>query len=118
MIYLTPGKTQSVWLSLRETQAYGSTSSFKFTLTNDITGSVKTFYPNDLQPDNKWSRFNIYVGTPENLPNTINLSPGMWSLKVEADNILLETGKVIVEETDKSWTTLARPAKNTPVLRR
>ena len=117
MIYLTPGVTQSVWLSLRETMPYGSTASFQFTLTNDITGTVKTFYPSDLQPTNKWSRFNLLVGTPESLPNTIDLSAGMWSMKIEADGTLLETGKVIVEES-KSWTTLARPAKNTPVLRR
>jgi hypothetical protein len=47
----------------------------------------------------------------------LNLSPGMWSYIVEADTTTLETGKVIVEET-KIWTTLDRPAKNTPVLRR
>ena len=117
MIYLTPGVTQSVWLSLRETMPYGSTASFKFTLTNDITGNVKTFYPTDLQPTNKWSKFNFYVGTPESLPTTIDLSQGMWSMRIEADGTLLETGKVIVEES-KSWTTLTRPAKNTPVLRR
>jgi hypothetical protein len=118
MINLTPGVTSSIWMSLRESMPYGSTASFKFTFTNDISGNVKTFYPTDLQPTNKWSRFNISVGTPENLSiSKLNLSPGMWSYIVEADTTTLETGKVIVEET-KIWTTLDRPAKNTPVLRR
>ena len=118
MINLTPGVTSSIWMSLRESIPYGSTASFKFTFTNDISGTVKTFYPTDLQPTNKWSRFNISVGSPENLSiSKLNLSPGMWSYIVEADTTTLETGKVIVEET-KIWTTLDRPAINTPVLRR
>ena len=117
MIYLTSGITQSVWLSLRESVPVGSTGSFKFTFTNDISGEVKSFYPVDLQPTNKWSKFDLLVGTPESLPNKINMSAGMWSYKVEDGSTLLETGKVMVEE-DKSWTTLARPAKNTKVLRR
>jgi len=118
MINLTPGITASVWMSLREDVPYGSTASFKFTFTNDITGNQKVFYPTDLQPDNKWSRFDIVVGTPENL-NTpkLDMAPGMWSFVVEAGSAILETGKVLVEES-KSWTTLERPAKNTKVLRR
>lgn len=118
MIYLTPGITASVWLSLRESMPYGSTASFKFTLTNDMTGDSKVFYPTDLQPDNKWSRFNIVVGTPENLSTPkLDLRSGMWSYKVEADTTTLETGKVLVEES-KTWTTLDRPAKTIKVLKR
>jgi len=117
MIYLTPGVTSSVWLSLRESAPIGSTGSFKFTFTNDISGVSKVFYPTDLQPTNKWSKFNLLVAKPESLPNTIDLAAGMWSYKIEDGSTLLETGKVMVEE-DKSWTTLSRPAKNTPVLRR
>lgn len=119
MIYLTPGSTSSVWLSLRESVPVGSTASFKFTLTNDMTGSVKTFYPTDLQPTNKWSSFSIGCGTPENLSGSVRLDlrPGMWSLVVEAGTASLETGKVIVKET-KTWTVLDRPAKNTAVLKR
>lgn len=118
MIYFTPGITQSVWLSLRESISYGSTASFKFTFTNDMTGNSKIFYPTDLQPDNKWSRFDIVVGTPENLliPK-IDMRQGMWSYKVEAGTTLLETGKVMVEET-KDWITLDRPKKDVKVLKR
>jgi len=117
-INLTPGVTASVWMSLRESVPYGSTASFKFTFTNDISGLNKVFYPTDLQPDNKWSRFDMIVGTPENLATPkLNMSPGMWSYSVEAGGTVLETGKVLVNET-KVWTTLDRPAKNIPVLRR
>lgn len=115
MIYFTPGITSSVWLSLRE--SVGATQSFKWTLTNDISGKVKTFFPVDYQPLNPWSRFEIKVDTPEDLPDVIDLSPGMWSLKVEADSKTIETGKILVEE-DKTWTKVNRPAKNTKVLRR
>jgi len=117
MIYLTSGITQSVWMSLRESMPFGSTASFQMTLTNDITGATKSFYPTDLQPDNKWSRFQMVVGTPESLPTKIDLKPGMWSYKVEADSALLETGKVLVVE-QQNWTTHERPAKNTVVYRR
>lgn len=117
MIYLTPGITQSVWMSLRESAPVGSTGSFKFTLTNDMTGNQVQFYPVDLQPDNKWSRFNFYVGTPQNLPQTLNLRPGMWSFIVEDGSTTLETGKVLVNE-QKVWTTYDRPAKNVVVLKR
>lgn len=118
MINLTPGTTSSIWLSLREDVPYGSTASFKFTFTNDVTGSQKVFYPTDLQPDNKWSRFEIAVGTPENLNlPRLNLASGMWSYVIEAGTAILETGKVLVEET-KTWATLDRPAKNTGALRR
>lgn len=115
MIYFTPGITQSVLLSLRETVS--ATQSFKFTLTNDISGKVKTFYPVDIQPTNPWSRFEIKVGTPESLPNVVDLSAGMWSFIVEADSKTIETGKVLVQE-DESFTKINRPAKNTKVLRR
>lgn len=117
MIYLTPGITQSVWLSLRESAPVGSTSSFKFTLTNDMTGQQVQFYPQDLQPSNKWSRFNFYVGTPQNLPLVLDLRPGMWSFKVEDGSSTLETGKVLVNE-QTNWTTMQRPAKNIVVLKR
>jgi hypothetical protein len=118
MINLTPGITYSLWMSLREDLPFGSTASFKFTFTNDISGSTKVFYPTDLQPTNKWSRFEIVVGKPENLTiSKLDMVPGMWSYIVDAGGTTLETGKVLVKET-KSWTTLDRPAKNTPVLRR
>jgi hypothetical protein len=117
MIYLTPGTTASIWMSLRESVTYGSTASFDFTFTNDITGATKSFTPTDLQPDNKWSRFEILVGTPESLPGTIDMKPGMWSYKVEAGSTLLETGKVIVVDTP-TWTARSTPAKNTVVRRR
>lgn len=118
MINLTPGTTASIWMSLREDVPYGNTASFKFTFTNDVSGLQKVFFPTDLQPDNKWSRFNILVSTPENLNTPVlDMSPGMWSYKVEAGAVTLETGKVVVDET-KTWTALERPAKNTKVLRR
>lgn len=117
MIYLTPGITQSIWMSLRESAPVGSTGSFKFTLTNDMSGSIVQFYPIDLQPDNKWSRFNFYVGTPQNLPSVLDLRPGMWSFEVEDGSDILETGKVLVNEP-KNWTTYNRPAKNVVVLKR
>lgn len=118
MIYLTPGATTSVWMSLREDLPYGSTASFKFTFTNDVTGLTKSFYPTDLQPDNKWSRFQIAVGTPENLNlPRLNMSPGMWSFVVEAGQTQLETGKVVVNE-QMNWSALERPAKNGGAIRR
>lgn len=117
MIYLTPGSSASIWMSLRESAPISSTGSFQFTLTNDMSGEVVIFYPNDLQPNNKWSRFNLLVGKPQNLPHTIDLRPGMWSFKVEDSGHLLESGKVLVEES-KVWTTLDRPTKNVKVLKR
>jgi len=118
MINLTPGATTSVWLSLRESLPYGSTQSFKMTLTHDISGATKSFFPTDLQPDNKWSRFDIGVGTPENLTTSkLDLRAGMWSFIVEAGTATLETGKVQVLE-QKVWTTLERPAKSIPTLKR
>lgn len=118
MINLTPGATTSVWLSLRESMAYGSTASFQMTLTNDINGATKSFSPTDLQPTNKWSKFDIGVGTPESLVNgKLDLRPGMWSFEVKAGSTTLETGKVMVQE-QKVWTTLDRPAKNVPTLKR
>lgn len=118
LITLTPGLTTSVWMSLREDLPYGSTASFLFTVTNDVSGATKSFYPTDLQPNNKWSRFDISVGTPENLAiSKLNLVPGMWSYKVTAGGAQLETGKVVVKE-QKNWTALERPAKNGGAIRR
>lgn len=118
MIYLTPGMTTSVWMSLREDLAVGSTASFKFTFTNDVSGATKSFFPTDLQPNNKWSRFEIAVGTPENLNQSkLNMVPGMWSYIVEAGAEQLETGKLLVNET-KTWSALDRPAKTTGAIRR
>jgi len=118
MINLIPGITSSVWMSLREDLPYGSTASFVMSLTNDVTGAQKSFTINDLQPDNKWSRFNLCAATPENLSTgRLNLVSGMWSYKVTADTAILETGKVIVEEA-KTWAVLDRPAKNNGALRR
>lgn len=118
MINLTPGTTSSVWMSLRESVPYGNTASFKFVFTNDISGSSKTFYPTDLQPTNKWSRFLIGCGTPENLSQPrLDLAAGMWSYVVSVGSTVIETGKALVNE-DKTWKTLDRPAKTTQVLRR
>lgn len=118
MINLTSGATSSIWLSLREDLPYGSTASFKFTFINDISGQQKVFYPTDLQPLNKWSRFNIAVGTPEDLSiPRLNLAAGMWSYTIEAGTASLETGKVIVTE-NLTWNALERPAKNTGAIRR
>lgn len=118
MIYFTPGITQSYWFSLRESMTYGSTASFAMTLTNDVSGATKSFYPTDLQPDNKWSRFSLVVGKPQNLSiGKLDLSPGMWSYSISAGITTLETGKAIVEEV-KVWNTLDRPDKNKVVLRR
>jgi hypothetical protein len=119
MINLTSGMTSSIWLSLREDVPVGSTASFKFTFTNDVTGEQKVFYPTDLQPNNKWSRFEIAVGTPENLSlPKLKMSAGMWSYEVTAAQAILETGKVLVKENKTVWSTLDRPAKNTGALRR
>jgi hypothetical protein len=117
MEYFTPGLTSSIWLSLRESEPVGNTASYKFTFTNDMSGETKVFYPVDLQPTNKWSRFNIAVGTPESLPDRINMRPGMWSFQVEVGTTVLETGKILVNES-KSWTALDRPAKTAKVLKR
>jgi hypothetical protein len=117
MINLTSG-TNSIWMSLREDLDYGSTASFKFTFTNDVSGQQKVFYPTDLQPTNKWSRFDISVGTPENLSiPRLNLVPGMYSYLIEGGSAILETGKVIVAETI-TWSALDRPAKNNGAIRR
>lgn len=118
MINLTTGATSSIWLSLREDQPIGSTASFKFTFTNDVTGHTKIFYPTDLQPNNKWSRFEIAVGKPENLNlPRIDMPAGMWSYQIETGSAILETGKVLVKDT-KTWAVLDRPAKNNGALRR
>lgn len=118
MIYFTAGITQSYWFSLRESMAYGSTASFVMTLTNDVSGATKSFYPTDLQPDNKWSRFDLSVGKPEDLAiGRLNLNPGMWSYSIFAGTDAIETGKAIVEEV-KAWNVLDRPDKNKVVLRR
>jgi hypothetical protein len=117
MIYLTPGMTSSIWMSLRESVPVGNTASFKFTFTNDMSGEQKIFYPVDLQPTNKWSRFEIAVGTPESLPNRINMRNGMWDYQVEVSSTILETGKILVSEV-KDWTVLDRPDKKTNVLKR
>lgn len=118
MINLNSGATSSIWLSLREDMTYGSTASFKFTFTNDISGQTKVFYPTDLQPLNNWSRFEIAVGTPENLSlPRLDLAAGMWSYTIEAGSATLETGKVIVSEVT-TWNALERPAKTTGAIRR
>lgn len=118
MIYFTPGITQSYWFSLRESMTYGSTASFVMTLTNDVSGATKSFFPTDLQPDNKWSVFNLNVGKPENLSTgKLDLSPGMWSFSITAGTTTLETGKALVNDV-KVWNTLDRPDKNKVVLRR
>lgn len=119
MINLTYGLTSSIWLSLREDMPVGSTASFQFIFTNDVTGVVKTFNPTDLQPDNKWSRFEIAVGAPENLNlPKLNISAGMWSYVIQAGSTILETGKVLVKETKNNWAVLDRPAKSNGALRR
>lgn len=119
MINLSTG-TNSIWLSLRENVAYGATSTnYKFTFTHDLSNESKICYPTDLQTDNKWSRFNIVVGTPESFTSsvTLDLRAGMWSYKVELGSTVLEMGKVLVDET-WDWTTLSRPTQTTTVLKR
>lgn len=118
MIYLTPGITASIWMSLRESVPYGNNEPFEFTITNDISGDKKVFQPIDLQPNNKWSRFNILVDKPESLPGTIDMVSGMWnySVSVGVDNII-ETGKIIVQET-KTWSARKTPDKKTIARRR
>lgn len=117
-INLTPGITQSVWLSLREAAPVGYTGSFVFVFTNDITGATKSSTLSDLQPTNKWSRFDWCVKTPENLnAGQYNFKPGMWSFQVTASGVQLETGKVFVSEA-MTWSTIERPAKNTGAIRR
>lgn len=115
MIYLTPGITASLWFSLREVS--GPTTSFTMTMTNDISGEVKTINPVDLQPDNKWSRFDLVVGKPENLPLKVNMGSGMWSFTISNGSTIIERGKMVVEEA-KSWNTLTKSPKNNKVLKR
>jgi len=118
MIYFLQGVTQSIWMPLRETAPIGSTNSFQFQITNDISGEQKTFWPQDLQPSNKWSRFDLIVSTPENLSaGVLDINPGMWSFRVFDAGKCLKTGKILVQE-NKSWNVLTRPAKNKVVLRR
>jgi hypothetical protein len=118
MIYLTPGVTQSIWLSLRESAPVGSTGSFRFEFTNDISGQKKVFYPADLQPDNKWSRYEWNVGTPENLSSgRFDMRPGMWSYVITDGEVLLESDKILVEES-KVWQTVDRPGKNINAVKR
>lgn len=120
MIYLNRGTTASIWLSLREEVPFGCTSSnFELTFTNNVSGEVKTLNPIDLQPNNKFSNFNILVDTPEDLPNgIIDMVAGMWDYVVKIDETVLEIGKVLVSEPVKAKTTLTRPNKTKSVLRR
>ena len=117
MINLLPG-TNSVWMSLREDLPIGSTASFKFTFTNDITGLTKVIFPTDLQPQNKWSRFDIGLSQSENLNlSRLNLVGGMWSYVVQAGTASLEWGKVIVGDIS-DWQALGRGPKNNGAIRR
>jgi hypothetical protein len=119
MINLSTG-SNTIWLSLRESIPYGATSTdYKFTFTHDLSKVKKVCYPTDLQPDNKWSVFNITVGPTESFTSsvTLDMRPGMWSYKVELGTTTLEMGKVLVDET-WDWTTLDRPIKTTTVLKR
>ena len=119
MINLSSG-TNSIWLSIRESIPYGATSTdYKLTFTHDLSKESKICYPTDLQPDNKWSAFNIVLGSPETFTSSValNMRPGMWSYKVELGSTTLEEGKVLVDDT-WDWTTLDRPEKITPVLKR
>lgn len=118
MIYLTPGTTHSIWLSLRENAPVGSTGSFRFEFTNDITGQQKVFYPTDLQPTNKWSKYEWQVGTPEDLNGgRFDMRPGMWSYNITDGGTSIESGKILVEES-KNWQVVDRPAKNTRAIKR
>jgi hypothetical protein len=117
-INFTPGVTQSVWMSLRELAPIGFTSSFQFTFTNDITGATKSFFPQDQQPTNKWSRFNLCVKAPENLANgQINMKSGMWSYIVSASGSQIQSGKVMVLDA-MTWSAVERAPKNTGAIRR
>jgi hypothetical protein len=117
-IIFTPGITQSVWLSFKEEAPIGWTGSWTFLLTNDITGATKSATLTDLQPLNKWTKFNIKVGTPEVLNSgTWNLQSGMWSWTGYAGSTKLQSGKIMVQDA-ATWSTIARPSKNTGALRR
>ncbi len=125
MIYLKQGEVKPLWFSLRESTPIGSTNSFSISLTNDISGESKTYKPTDLQLSNKWSRFSVEAVQTLQLQNLnigkVYLVPGMWSYTIMDDyqSIILETGKVLVEEgTITPTTTLTRPAKSKVVLRR
>ena len=117
MIYLSKGVTSSIWVNLKESIPVGNTASVLLSIQNDISGEVKNLYPNDLQPDNPWSRYDIYVGEPESLPDVIDLEYGMYDITFKVDSTILKTGKIIVRD-EKSWTKIDRPAKNIKVLRR
>ncbi len=125
MVYLRQGEQKLLWFSLKESSPIGSTSSFTMTFTNDISGELKSFIPTDLQPNNKWSKFSVEAVHTLQLQDLnigkIYLVPGMWSYTIidNYQSIILETGKVLVEEnTITPITTLTRPAKSKVVLRR
>lgn len=118
MIYLKLGVTQSIWLSLQESAPVGSTGSYRFQFTNDVSGQTKVFYPTDLNTDNKWSRYEWSIGTPENLAGgKFDMRPGMWDYKITDSEVLLETGKILVEESI-GWRTVDRPVKNNNAVKR
>lgn len=117
MIYLIPGEEKTIWLRLKEMMPNGSTASFQFTFTNDMTGESKVFEPTDLAPTKDWSVFALKVDKPEALPNILDLRPGMWSYKIDADSTILETGKVLVEG-DNQKVIRKTPDKKTVTFKR
>lgn len=97
MINLTPGITNSVWLSLKEMLPSGLTQSpsYKLELTREINGAVTTLTPTDLSTQSSWSNFAI----------NLNLEPGNYSYKVTETNTntTLEIGRAIVTESPKVY---------------
>lgn len=116
MIYLIPGEEKTIWLRLKEMMPKGSTASFQFTFTNDMTGESKVFEPGSTSSGD-WSVFVLKVDKPEALPNILDLRPGMWSYKIDADSTILETGKVLVEG-DNQRVIRKTPDKKTVTFKR
>lgn len=123
MINIEKGLTNSIYLSLKESLPYGSTSSsFKFTWTNDVRGEQVVFYPTDLSSTtNKLSKFDIGEGLPQSLTAScrVNLTPGQWSYSI-IDTISgteLEFGKVAVIE-NKTWVVNVTAPKTVKTFKR
>jgi len=116
MIYLKPGETTRVWLSLKQ-YVGDNVSGAVWVFVNDISGQKKTFTPVNLEPHNYYSVYDITVDTPEDLPSIIDIPVGMYSFSVEINNKSIFFGKVIVGD-EKQYTKIERGEKNTKVLRR
>jgi hypothetical protein len=108
MIYIKNGVTASITLTLRESMIPGSTQSeFVMNLTNDMSGMTQSLQLTDLQPDNKWSLFEFEP----------NLDSGMWSFKIPYNGVVIESGKIIVEENFE-WKVKSTPKKGVKIYKR